>query len=303
MDILDGQVIRSQSGFFWVQTAGETLVCQLRGRLKQGARLGDVAAVGDRVIVSKTGSGEGMIEEVKPRQRALVRLAPTPRGTYQQVIIANPDQAVFTFACARPEPHLGMLDRFLVIAEKQGLPANIVANKVDLTGMEHARELFDRYPPLGYPVIYTSVKDGTGIGDLRVMLTGKLSVFAGPSGAGKSSLLNTIEPGLGLAVRDISQATEKGRHTTVVRQMFRLKEGGYFADTPGLKALALFDIKPEELDAYFPDLRNLVSQCQFNDCTHTHEPGCAVLDAVANGSIHPGRYESYRRMRLGEEVI
>jgi ribosome biogenesis GTPase len=307
-----GQIIRSQSGFFWVQVDGEILVCQLRGRLKQGARLGDVAAVGDRVLVATTEKGQGMIEEVEPRQRALVRLAPTPRGEYLQVIIANPDQAVFTFACAHPEPRLGMLDRFLVIAEKQGLPPLIVANKVDLVGLVQAQALFDRYPPLGYPVIYTSVKHGLGLAELRSRLEGKLSVFAGPSGVGKSSLLNAIEPGLGLTVREVSRSTQKGRHTTVVRQMFPLKGkeplkdrgtisgGGYVADTPGLKALALFDIEPEELDGYFPELCERVALCQFSNCSHRHEPGCAVQAAVAAGEIHPERYASYLRMRSGE---
>jgi ribosome biogenesis GTPase len=132
---------------------------------------------------------------------------------------------------------------------------------------------------LGYPVIYTSARSGQGVEALRAHLQGKLSVLVGPSGVGKSSLLNAVQPGLGLAVREVSQATEKGRHTTVVRQLFRLNEGGYVADTPGLKALALWDIQPEELDGYFPELRARVSDCQFNDCTHLQEPGCAVRGA------------------------
>ena len=125
-------------------------------------------------------------------------------------------------------------------------------------------------------------------------------MFAGPSGVGKSSLLNAIQPGLGIAVREVSQATEKGKHTTVVRQLFALQGGGYVADTPGLKALALWDIQPEELDGYFPELRGLVAECQFSDCTHLHEPGCAVLAAVEQGWVHPERYASYARMRLGQ---
>jgi ribosome biogenesis GTPase len=136
--------------------------------------------------------------------------------------------------------------------------------------------------------------------DLRQRLAGKLSVFAGPSGVGKSSLLNAIQPGLGIAVREVSQTTEKGKHTTVVRQLFALQDGGYVADTPGLKALALWDIQPEELDGYFPELRLLVAECQFSDCTHLHEPGCAVLAAVEQGLVHPERYASYARMRLGQ---
>ena len=242
-----------------------------------------------------------MIEAVEPRQHLLSRIAPTPRGEYQQIIIANPDQAVFVFACARPELRPGMLDRFLVVAEKQNIPALIVANKVDLVSRAHAEELFSHYEPLGYHLIYTSAKSGVGLGELAERLRGKVSVFAGPSGAGKSSLLNSIQPGLGLAVRAVSQLTKKGRHTTVVRQLFPLSGGGYVADTPGLKAMALWDIRPEELDGYFPELRRLVDACQFNDCTHTHEPGCAVLSALEQGEIHSKRYASYVKMRLSQD--
>ncbi len=309
MSSVSGVITRSQSGFYWVQTEEGVFVCHLRGRLKRGARSGDVAAVGDRVQITPNARGEGTIDAVEPRTRALVRLAPTPRGVYQQVIIANPDQVALVFACTRPEPRFGMLDRFLVIAEKQGIPPVIVANKVDLVGMPLARQKFDRYASLGYPVLYTSVKQNLGLEELRRTLAGKLTVFAGPSGVGKSSLLNAIEPGLGLAVREVSQATSKGRHTTVVRQMFPLKspdagqEGGYVADTPGLKALALYDIAPEELDAYFPEMRDRVAECQFSDCTHRHEPGCAIRAAVQAGQIHPERYASYLRMRAGEEDL
>ena len=252
-----GLIIRSQSGFYTVETETGNLTCRLRGRLKQGKRLGDIVAVGDWVQLTQQADETGMIEAVEPRQHLLSRMAPTPRGEYQQIIIANPDQAVFVFACAKPEPHPGMLDRFLVVAEKQGLPVLIVVNKVDLIGVAQAQASFSHYASLGYPLIYTSAKSGLGILELEHGLKGKLSVLAGPSGAGKSSLLNSIQPGLGLAVRSISQFTKKGKHTTVVRQLFPLTVGGYVADTPGLKALALWDIHSEELDGYFPELRGL----------------------------------------------
>lgn len=295
-----GLITRSQSGFYTVQMEDGAWVCHLRGKLKQGRRTGDVCAIGDRVQVSPQGNGEGMIESVEPRSHLLSRLDPTPHGVYQQILVANPDQAVFVFACADPEPHLGMLDRFLVTAEKQDIPVLIVANKLDLVSREAAVELFGHYEPLGYDVIYTSARAGTGVDDLHAHLRGKLSALAGPSGVGKSSLLNVIQPGLGLAVREISQTTSKGKHTTVVRELFPLEGGGYIADTPGLKALALWDIEPEELDGYFPELRRLVAGCAFSDCSHQHEPGCAVLAALAAGEIHPQRYESYLRMR-GDE--
>jgi ribosome biogenesis GTPase len=193
-----------------------------------------------------------------------------------------------------------MLDRFLVIAEKQGIPAIIVANKIDLVGIEAARQSFAHYEPLGYRVYYTSAHSGEGVETLRGELAGKLSVFAGPSGVGKSSLLNWLLPELELEVREVSHATRKGRHTTVVREMFPL-HGGYIADTPGLKALALWDVDPAELDGYFPELRHLVADCQFSDCTHIHEPGCAVRAAVDAGEIHPERYQSYCYLRQGSD--
>jgi ribosome biogenesis GTPase / thiamine phosphate phosphatase len=296
-----GLIVRSQSGFYTVETEAGVIICHLRGRLKKGPRLGDVVAIGDRVLVTLLDDENGIIEAVSPRQRMLSRLAPQPQGEYQQIIIANPDQACFVFACANPEPRFGMLDRFLVIAEKQSVPALIIVNKVDLVGIEQACLSFEHYTSLGYRVIYTSALGGQGLDQLRDALHGKISVFSGPSGVGKSSLLNAVQPGLGLEVRTVSQATSKGRHTTVVRQLFPLDGGGYVADTPGLRALALWDIEPEELDGYFPELRSLVSRCQFSDCTHVHEPGCAVLAALEAGEIHPGRYNSYLRMRFGEE--
>ncbi|MGQ9832206.1 MAG: ribosome small subunit-dependent GTPase A [Candidatus Villigracilaceae bacterium] len=300
-ETLAGLIIRSQSGFFTVYTEQGYIVCQLRGRLKQGPRLGDIAALGDRVRVTRLPDGTGRIESVEARSRALVRLDPRPQGVYQQVLLANPDQAVFVFACAQPRPHLRMLDRFLVIAEKQGIPALIVANKVDLVGQAEAERLFGFYPRIGYPLIYTCAKTGQGVDELRARLTGKISALAGPSGVGKSSLLNAVQPGLGLAVREVSEAMQKGRHTTVVRQMFPLEVGGWVADTPGLRSLVLWDTEPEELDGYFPEIAPLVAKCQFNDCTHRSEPGCAVRAAVEEGKVQPERYESYLRLRAGEE--
>ena len=296
-----GLIVRSQSGFFSVQTAGGLVTCHLRGRLKQGKHVGDIAAVGDRVQVTCQPDGTGSIETIEARRSALVRLDPRPQGVYQQVILANPDQAVFVFACANPTPRLRMLDRFLVIAEKQGLPAIIIANKIDLLDREQAEALFDFYPPIGYPVLYTCARTGQGVEELRERLTGKASALAGPSGVGKSSLLNAVQPGLGLAVREISEAFHKGRHTTTVRELFPLEGGGYVADTPGMRSLALWDTEPEELDGYFPELAPLVAQCQFNDCHHKNEPGCAVRAAVDAGRVHPQRYDSYLRLRAGEE--
>lgn len=299
--MLRGMVVKTQSGFVTVQAENDKFVCELRGRLKKGPRLGDVTAVGDWVLIQPLGSGRGRIEEVEVRQRAFTRLAPDPKGSYQQILIANPDQVLLVFACAEPAPRLGMLDRFLVTTEKQHIPAVIVANKVDLVEAEESEAFFGHYRPVGYPVIFTSALTGQGVSAVRECLIGKLTLLTGPSGAGKSSLLNAIQPGLGLTVRQVSQATSKGRHTTVVRELIPLQEGGYVADTPGLKALALWDVEPEELDAYFPEMRGRVAHCQFSDCTHVHEPGCSVLQGLEDGDIHPARYQSYLHMRYGDE--
>lgn len=300
-DLVPGWVVHLSSGFYTVQTSQGPVVCQLRGRLKRLRAEGDVIAVGDRVQIRRLPDGHGVIEVIEPRQSALIRLDPRPQGMYRQILLANIDQILLVFACAEPAPRLRMLDRFLVIAEKQSIPPIIVANKVDLVGMKQAEALFGIYQQIGYPVLYTSVKTCLGIDALSEQLRGKISGLAGPSGVGKSTLLNAIQPELGLAVREVSEQTSKGRHTTVVRQMFPLKMGGYVADLPGLKALALWDTQPEELDGYFPELRELVANCQFSDCTHLHEPGCAVREAVQTGRVNPQRYESYLRMRFGEE--
>ncbi|MGB9673636.1 MAG: ribosome small subunit-dependent GTPase A [Anaerolineales bacterium] len=299
METERGLVIRSQSGFYWVQTPQRQIICHLRGRLKKDSLSADRIAIGDWVQFTPITEEHGVIEAIEPRQRRLSRNAPNPKGDYEQIIIANPDQMVLVFACSHPEPHLGMLDRYLIIAEKQAIPALIVVNKVDLLDVEEVQKLFEPYPNLGYRIAYVSAKTGTGIEHLRQELHDKISVFTGPSGVGKSSLLNRLIPGWNLKVKEVQHQTHKGRHSTVVREMYPLAEGGFIADTPGLKALALWDIQPEELDGYFPEMRALVSQCAFNDCTHTHEPDCAILNALKNGKIHPSRYQSYLNIRNG----
>ncbi len=296
-----GLVIRSQSGFLTVETEAGEYVCRLRGRLKQGTADGDLVAIGDRVDITPFEDGTGTIDRVHPRSHAFSRVRTGIKRDFRQIILANPDQIVIVFACAEPEPHLRMLDRFLVIAEKQSIPPVIVANKVDLVGLEKAQSLFVMYEDLGYEVLYTSAETGLGLESLKAVLQDRISALSGPSGVGKSSLLNAIQPDLGLKVRAVSESTSKGRHTTQVRALFPLDFGGYVADTPGIRSLALWDTEPEELDAYFIEMRDLVSACQFSDCTHSHEPGCAVRQAVEAGQVHPERYASYLRMRFGDD--
>jgi ribosome biogenesis GTPase / thiamine phosphate phosphatase len=306
--LFSGTVVKAQSGFFFVHTESGDFVCHLRGRLKKARSTTDLIAVGDRVEISTQPDGSGMIETIAPRHSALARTAASGRGRgqrrsegeSQQVIVANADQVVLVFACAEPAPRLPMLDRFLVVAECAGLPAIICANKADLVTPAEAESLFGLYPSLGYPVVYTSAHTQTGLDEFRQRLLNKISVFTGPSGVGKSSLLNALQPGLGIRARAVSQATSKGRHTTVHPELFSLDPTSFVADTPGIRTLDLWDIEPEELDGYFIEIRSLVADCDFSDCTHTHEPGCAVRQAVTDGRIASSRYESYCRMRAGE---
>lgn len=308
--LLDGIIIKSQSGLFTVYTEEGRLVCTLRGRLKKRREETDIAAVGDRVKIMVSTQGSGVIHSVLERKRVLARRANASRHNrtipfykdrpLEQVIIANPDQAVFVFSCAQPDPRVGMLDRFLVVSEANKITAIICVNKIDLVANGEARNSFSVYEDLGYSVNYCSARTGDGVQAVREKLTGKISVLSGPSGVGKSSLLNAIQPGLGLAVTSVSSATSKGKHTTVYPQLISLDGGGWVADTPGLRSMALFDIEAEELDGYFVEIAALVADCQFSDCSHVHEIGCAVLDAVDRGDVSPSRYQSYRRMRLGE---
>lgn len=313
MTTLEGLVVKQQSGFFTVETAQGQFVCQVRGRLKEEASRrvrkeedepGDLCTIGDRVTITPMPDGTGVIERVHPRSRVLSRAdhaggRATDQQGREQVLIANADQAVFIFAAAEPAPNPRALDRLIVVAEKGRIPyIRIVCNKIDLLpSPDEARAIFDLYERLGYPVLYTSARTGQGVDALRTLLTGHISVLAGPSGVGKTSLLNAIQPGLGLRVSEVSRATTKGRHTTVHRELFRLDGGGYVADTPGLRAIGIWDVEPGELEAYFVDIAPYVADCKFPDCTHTHEPGCAVRAAVRRGEIAVQRYHSFLRLR------
>jgi len=211
-------------------------------------------------------------------------------------------------AAAQPAPRLRMLDRMLVAAEKAEIPdICLCVNKMDLVAEDPSKTYatFATYERIGYPVLYVSATTGQGIATLRERLIGKISVFTGPSGVGKTSLLNAIEPGLGRRVSEVSHATQKGRHTTRYSELIPLKEGGYVADTPGIRSLSPWDVEPDELDAYYIEIARYVPDCKFPDCTHTHEPGCAVRAAVERGEISHARYESYLRLReaLEEEYV
>lgn len=301
-----GLVLRARSGFYTVLTDdGDRVEARLRGRVKRERQASDLAVIGDRVSVELLPDGTGAIDEVEPRSRRFGRRQPGPRGSWREdVLVANPDLVAVVFACDRPPPNPRLIDRFLVVAEYDEIPALIVANKVDLVGSEAAREVFGAYERIGYDVVYTSSRAGFGVESLRERLSGRISIVTGPSGVGKSTLLNALQPGLQLATAEVSEALHKGRHTTTHAELHLLDgpAGGYVADTPGIRELGLWQIPQSEVAWCFPEFRDHLGGCGFSDCTHLHEPRCRLRAAVDAGAISEARYDSYRRMLTGDVV-
>ncbi len=302
MGTFTGTALRARSSFYTVEAPDGSLIeCRLRGRAKRDRQSSDIVVIGDRVVVARQPDGVGMIEEVEPRRSRFSRRQPGPRGSWREdVMVANLDLVVAVFACDRPPPNPRLIDRFLVVAEDNGVEATVVANKVDLVESGTPEASFGAYQAIGYRVLYTAAKAGRGIDALRSHLAGRISVVAGPSGAGKSTLLNAIQPGLRLATAEVSESLGKGRHTTTAAELHRLDAGGYVADTPGIRELGLWQIPALDLAWCFVEFRPYLGACGFNDCTHLHEPRCAIRDAVAGGEISEGRYDSYRRMLVGD---
>lgn len=314
-----GTVFRKSTGAYDVEVGGETFRCAVSSKLRKnliyptastastprrvvrvgGVGVVDPVAIGDEVRLVEAGDRSGMIVEVLPRRNKLVRRASGGRDL-EQVIVANVDQVVPVFAAASPPPVWEMLDRYLATCENQEIAALICITKTDLIEPGDLAPDLDDYRRIGYPVVETSAVSGFGIAELRAALRGRTSVLVGKSGVGKTSLLNALEPGLGLRVGAVSEITGKGKHTTTHLEMFHLAHGGAVVDTPGVREFGLWEVDPENLDHLFPEMRPYLGRCRFGlSCVHDQEPGCAIKAAVENGTISPRRYDSYLRLRAG----
>jgi ribosome biogenesis GTPase len=291
-------VLSASGGVYDVELEDGTVAeASLRGRLKLEQRTGDRIVAGDRVRLDRQSDDALTIEAVDPRSSVLARRAPG-HGRKAKVMVANVERVVIVFAAREPEPKRRLLDRFLVLAEANQLDALIVLNKIDQVDDDTAAAFLAPYTEACYATLRTSVTRNDGIAELTAQLCGANSVIAGPSGVGKSSLLNAVQPGLGLRIGDVSVAVNKGQHTTVSARLIPLECGGYVADTPGLRELGLWGIAADELPDCFPEFAELIGTCRFSrSCSHTHEPGCAIREAVADRRIDSERFDSYLLLR------
>lgn len=316
-----GVVFRKTLGHYAVHTRGREIDCSLsslihkqlifptadpaslRHAVQEVREINhvDPVAIGDRVRYVDAGDGGGMIVEVLPRNSKLSRPAPVPgQRVFEQVIVANADLILPVFSVANPTPKWGLLDRYLVSAEAAEIPVRIVINKLDLAWKNpDFDEEIEIYRRIGYPVLLVSAATGEGIEELRQALPGRQSVMVGKSGVGKTSLLNAIQPGLGLRVKAVGAGElGKGRHTTTHLEMFELEFGGALVDTPGIREFGLWGIAADELAYLFPEMADFVGRCRFGlSCRHDREPGCAIRKAVMAEAISPYRYQSYMNLR------
>jgi ribosome biogenesis GTPase len=304
---MQGLVTKSTGSWYQVQTPnGRRYDCRIKGKFRiKGLTTTNPVAVGDKVDFElEPEQQQGVITKLYDRRNYIIRKS-INLSKQAQIIAANLDQAFLVVTLASPRTSLGFIDRFLVTAEAYDIPASLVYNKLDMfsdEGLEILAEYKAVYERLGYPCYEVSALVGTNIPELRERLKDKITLFSGHSGVGKSSLMNAILPDLDLRTMEISEWSDKGMHTTTFAEMYDLPGGGSIIDTPGIRELGVIDIEQQELSHFFPEMRNRMNQCRFNNCRHINEPGCAVLEALENGDIEPSRYESYLSIYNGNDT-
>lgn len=297
----EGIVIRSTGSWYTVYADdGQTVLCRLRGQYRlKGIRTTNPLAVGDRVTFQiEPDQDTAVISHIHDRHNIIIRKA-TRLSKSAHIIAANLDQAVLIATIDHPRTSTGFIDRFLVTAEAYHIPAAIVFNKLDLyndRNNETLNRLMSLYDAIGYAVLKVSALDGTNLNELKALLANKVSLLTGHSGVGKSALINTIDKNLKLRTGEISTFSNKGKHTTTFAEMHPLAFGGWIVDTPGIKEFGLYDFEAETLAQRFPEMRERMPDCRFANCTHLHEPDCAVKKAFENGTISPTRYKNYLNM-------
>jgi ribosome biogenesis GTPase / thiamine phosphate phosphatase len=294
---MKGLVVKNTGSWYHVETDAKKIVeCKIKGNFRlKGIRTTNPIAVGDKVEFDLNAEGYGMISKIEDRKNYIIRKA-SNLSKQSHIIAANVDQVFLLVTVNYPEVSTSFIDRFLATSEAYNVPAHLIFNKIDLytePEAEYMRALMYLYDSLGYPCHTISAKDGFGIDELRSLIQNKVTLFSGYSGVGKSTFINALLPDIHAKVGAISHAHNKGMHTTTFSEMFFLKDGGYLIDTPGVKGFGTFDIKKEEAGHYFPEIFKVSKTCRFANCTHTHEPGCAVLEAVDRHEISLSRYQSY----------
>lgn len=294
-----GVVIKSTGSWYMVRLAdGEIVECRIRGRFRMGGiRTTNPVAVGD-VVTVETGTEGSVITAIEPRRNYIIRRS-TNLSKESHIIASNVDQAMLIVTVNHPETSTVFIDRFLASAEAYNIPAVLVFNKLDIYDEEDralAEGLMIIYRRVGYTCHIVSANTGENMEPVRQLLSGKTTVLSGLSGVGKSTFINCVEPGLHLKTAAISDAHDAGRHTTTFAEMFSLAGGGYVIDTPGVRSFGTVDMKREEISHFFPEIFACAKECRFSDCTHTHEPGCAVRAAVETGDVSESRYASYLSM-------
>lgn len=304
---MQGLVIKSTGSWYQVHAEnGLDYDCRIKGKFRiQGIQTTNPIAVGDRIEFElEPNSENGVINKLHDRKNYIIRKS-INLSKQAQIIAANLDQAFLVVTLASPRTSLGFIDRFLATAEAYDIPAVLIFNKLDLfneDGLEVLEVYKSIYENIGYPCYSVSALEGTNIPVVENLLKDKTTLFSGHSGVGKSSLINALLPGRSIKTGEISEASDKGQHTTTFAEMHTLPFGGYLIDTPGIRELGIYDIKPEELGHYFREMRAMMNQCRFNNCRHVNEPGCAVIEAVENGEIDISRYESYLSIYNGNET-